>query len=99
MRQSVRVELARIANGVLAIMSDSEGLIGEKLGSFRIESVLGSGAMGVVYRGTNETTGRTAAVKVVSAEFAQGARSTTVSSAKPRSFNSSAIPTSFGSWQ
>ena len=55
-------------------MSQAQGLIGEKLGSFRIESVLGSGAMGVVYRGTNEKTGRTAAVKVVSAEFAQGGK-------------------------
>ena len=55
-------------------MSQVQGLIGEKLGSFRIESVLGSGAMGVVYRGTNEKTGRPAAVKVVSAEFAQGGK-------------------------
>ncbi len=70
-RQSVLVGLARIANGVVAIMSDPEGLIGEKLGSFRIESVLGAGAMGVVYRGTNETTGRAAAVKVVSGEVSQ----------------------------
>ncbi len=59
---------------VLAIMSQIQGLIGEKLGSFRIESVLGSGAMGVVYRGTNEKSGRTAAVKVVGAEFAQGGK-------------------------
>jgi serine/threonine protein kinase len=43
---------------------------GEPLGSFRIESVLGSGAMGVVYRATNEKTGRVAAVKVLSSEFA-----------------------------
>jgi len=60
-----------IANGVVAIMSDLEGLIGEKLGSFRIESVLGAGAMGVVYRGTNESTGRAAAVKVVSVDLSQ----------------------------
>ncbi len=46
--------------------------IGEKLGSFRIDSVLGTGAMGVVYRGTNEKTGRTVAVKVVSAEITPG---------------------------
>lgn len=46
-------------------------MIGEKLGSFRIESVLGSGAMGVVYRGVNETTGRLAAVKVISGEASQ----------------------------
>lgn len=49
---------------------------GEPLGSFRIESVLGSGAMGVVYRGINEKTGRVAAVKVLSTEFApQGGKS------------------------
>ena len=55
-------------------MSQTQRLIGEKLGSFRIESVLGSGAMGVVYRGTNEKNGRVAAVKVVSSEFAQGGK-------------------------
>ncbi len=49
---------------------------GETLGSFRIESVLGSGAMGVVYRATNEKNGRVAAVKVLSTEFApQGGKS------------------------
>ena len=46
-------------------------MIGEKLGSFRIEAVLGSGAMGVVYRGTNEKTGKPAAIKVVGGEFGQ----------------------------
>ena len=55
-------------------MSQAQSLVGEKLGSFKIESVVGSGAMGVVYRGTNEKTGRTAAVKVVSTEFAQGGK-------------------------
>jgi serine/threonine-protein kinase len=43
--------------------------IGEALGSFRIESVLGSGAMGVVYRATHEKSGRIAAVKVLSNDF------------------------------
>jgi eukaryotic-like serine/threonine-protein kinase len=59
---------------VIAIMAQTEGLIGEKLGSFRIEAVLGSGAMGIVYRGTNEKTGKPAAVKVVSSEYAQGGK-------------------------
>ncbi len=45
---------------------------GEKLGSFKIEGILGSGAMGVVYRATHETTGREAAVKVIINE--QGAK-------------------------
>jgi len=49
-------------------------MIGEKLGSFRIEGTLGVGAMGVVYKATNETTGRTAAVKVVSSDAAQRGR-------------------------
>jgi eukaryotic-like serine/threonine-protein kinase len=46
-------------------------MIGEKLGSFRIEAVLGTGAMGVVYRGMNEATGKPAAVKVISGEIAK----------------------------
>ncbi len=49
----------------------SQELIGEKLGSFRLEEVLGSGAMGVVFRATQETTGRPAAVKIVHGELAQ----------------------------
>src|SRR5271156_1663055 len=53
-------------------MAQTQVQIGEKLGSFRIESVLGSGAMGIVYRGTNEKTGRAAAVKVVSGELTAG---------------------------
>ena len=43
-------------------------MIGETLGSYLIEAELGSGAMGVVYRGFNKTKNRTAAVKVISAE-------------------------------
>jgi predicted Ser/Thr protein kinase len=53
-------------------MAQTQVQIGEKLGSFRIESVLGSGAMGVVYRGTNEKTGRAAAIKVVAGELTAG---------------------------
>ena len=45
--------------------------IGEKLGSFRLESVVGSGAMGVVYRGVNDANGKPAAIKVVSGEISQ----------------------------
>ena len=55
--------------GVVATMSQE--LIGEKLGSFRLEEILGSGAMGVVFRATQETTGRQAAVKIVHGELAQ----------------------------
>lgn len=40
-------------------------MIGEKLGSFKIEEILGAGAMGVVYRAVHESTGRVAAVKVI----------------------------------
>jgi eukaryotic-like serine/threonine-protein kinase len=43
-------------------------MIGQKLGSFRIEAELGSGAMGVVYRGFNEVKNKPAAIKVISLE-------------------------------
>ncbi len=41
---------------------------GEKLGSFTIESQLGEGAMGVVYKAVHDKTGKVAAVKVMSNE-------------------------------
>lgn len=50
-------------------------MIGEKLGSFRIEAILGTGAMGVVYRATSETSGKAAAVKVISSEIGQKQKS------------------------
>jgi serine/threonine-protein kinase len=49
----------------------SQGNVGERLGSFRLEETLGSGAMGVVFRARHETTGRPAAVKIVHGELAQ----------------------------
>lgn len=49
----------------------SQGYLGEKLGSFRLEEILGSGAMGVVFRATHETSGRSAAVKIVHNELNQ----------------------------
>jgi serine/threonine-protein kinase len=55
-------------------MSQNSALIGERLGSYKIESVLGSGAMGVVYRGTDEKRGRPVAIKVVTSEIAHGGK-------------------------
>ena len=46
-------------------------MIGENLGSFRIDSILGTGAMGVVYHAVNEVNGRPAAVKVINGESSQ----------------------------
>ncbi len=40
-------------------------MIGEKLGSYKIEAILGSGAMGVVYRAIQEGSGREVALKVM----------------------------------
>jgi len=52
----------------------SQGFLGEQLGSFRLEQVLGTGAMGVVFRATQETTGRRAAVKIVQGEIAENTK-------------------------
>lgn len=45
-------------------------MIGRKLGTFLIEAKIGSGAMGTVYRAVQETTGRIAAIKIISGEHA-----------------------------
>lgn len=49
----------------------SQGFLGEQLGSFRLEEVLGTGAMGVVFKATQETTQRRAAVKIIQGEIAE----------------------------
>ncbi len=50
----------------------SQSLIGQKLGSFTVDSKIGSGAMGEVYRATHDKTGRTAAVKVIYGDPGKG---------------------------
>ena len=66
----------------------SQGFIGEQLGSFRLEEVIGSGAMGVVFKATQEILGpgtegddgrkvvatRRAAVKIVQGEIAENTK-------------------------
>ena len=52
----------------------SQGFLGEKLGSFRLEEVLGTGAMGVVFKATQETTQRRAAVKIIQGEIAENTK-------------------------
>lgn len=39
-------------------------VLGQKIGSFRIESRLGAGSLAIVYRGVSEKTGKSAAIKV-----------------------------------
>jgi serine/threonine-protein kinase len=48
-------------------------MIGEQLGSFQIESVLGTGAMGDVYRATKQPENQSVAVKVINGEVAEQA--------------------------
>jgi serine/threonine-protein kinase len=51
-------------------------MIGQQLGSFRIDAKIGAGAMGVVYRATHLKTGRPAAVKLITSEGASRGNAT-----------------------
>lgn len=47
-----------------------EALVGTYVDSYRVESVVGSGAMGIVYRGVHNVIGKTVAIKVLKPDYA-----------------------------
>ncbi len=48
----------------------ADPLIGRLVEQYRVEAVIGSGAMGIVYRAVHELIGKTVALKVLKADFA-----------------------------
>lgn len=47
----------------------SDPLLGQVVEQYRIESLIGSGAMGIVYRGVHQIIGKAAAIKVLKLDF------------------------------
>jgi eukaryotic-like serine/threonine-protein kinase len=52
-----------------AHLQPTQVVVGTQLGPYRVESVLGSGGMGHVYRGRDTRLGRAVAIKIVNREF------------------------------
>jgi serine/threonine-protein kinase len=50
-----------------------KSLVGQKVGEYRVEEMIGSGGMGVVYRGVHPIIGRPVAIKVLRPELAADA--------------------------
>ena len=57
-----------IRNVNLATVADP--VLGQVVDSYKIESLIGSGAMGMVYRGVHQIIGKAAAIKVLKADYA-----------------------------
>lgn len=57
-----------IRNVNLATVTDP--LLGQVIESYKVESLLGSGAMGMVYRGVHQIIGKAVAIKVLKADYA-----------------------------
>lgn len=56
---------------VRAINSDGDPLVGATLGEYRVLAPLGSGGVGLVYRGEQPSLGRPVAIKVLKREYAR----------------------------
>lgn len=54
------------------MIGSTDQMIGQNLGSFRIETKLGDGSMGVVYQAISEATGKPAAVKIIKGAISPG---------------------------
>ncbi len=52
------------------LVTVSDPLLGQVVESYKIESLIGSGAMGMVYRGVHQIIGKAAAIKVLKADYA-----------------------------
>ena len=63
-----RVGDETIRNVNLATVADP--VLGQVVDSYKIESLIGSGAMGMVYRGVHQIIGKAAAIKVLKADYA-----------------------------
>jgi serine/threonine-protein kinase len=55
---------------VRSVTSDQDPLVGAMLGEYRVLAPLGSGGMGVVYRGEHPVIGRPVAIKILRREYA-----------------------------
>ena len=62
---------ARVAQPPSAVPADRDPLIGSKIAHYRIESLLGQGGMGRVYKAHNTSLDKTCAIKVLPQEFAK----------------------------
>ncbi len=60
-----------LGTAVRPVSSDSDPLIGAMLGEYRVLAPLGSGGVGLVYRGEQPVIGRPVAIKVLKAEYAR----------------------------
>jgi serine/threonine protein kinase/Tol biopolymer transport system component len=67
LQNAVEMRLSQHGDTVIPSGPDSNIPIGAQIGSYRIDALLGAGGMGVVYRATDTTLNRPAAIKFLSA--------------------------------
>ncbi len=88
------VERNSLEGGLSALQSgwantdQLRGLVGTRVGEYRVEELIGSGGMGVVYRGVHPLIGKTVAIKVLRPELAADAENVKAMLAEARAATS-----------